>query len=110
MLQKQLKYLEFVQRVQNHTVWIQNLGAHFEKLEISTELAVIEAQTLQHNEHFKGIQAKNDELNDILKLAKVIFGHFFTRNNLCICRRSRSTQTWPRKKPINFVRYLMLWG
>ena len=74
MLQKQLKYLEFVQRVQNHTVWIQNLDAHFEKLEISTELPVIEAQTLQHNEHYKGIQAKNEELNDMVQLSKVIFG------------------------------------
>lgn len=75
MLTKRLKYLEFLQKVQNHSTWIQNLNGYFDRLDISLELPVIEAQTLQHNEHFKLIQVKHEDLKSIIDGGKQLEDH-----------------------------------
>ena len=71
-LQKRLEHLNFLQKVDNHSNWLKNLGTHFDQLEVSNELATIDAQSLQHQENWKVMQVKHDELAKIIEVGKAL--------------------------------------
>ena len=58
--------------VNKYWPFVQN---HFEKLEVAKELPLIEAQTLQHDEQFKIMQVKNDDLKKIVESGDKLEDH-----------------------------------
>ena len=74
-LKEHLEHLNFLQKVDNHSNWLKTLGNHFDQLEVSSELATIDAQSLQHQENWKVMQVKHEELDNILKIGQELPKH-----------------------------------
>ena len=75
LLQKRLQYQEFIAAANSFDNWIDTEKALLEKFSVSSDLALIDAQKIQHNEHGKMIKTKSSELETVHQLGTLVEDH-----------------------------------
>ena len=75
LLEKRLKYQEFIASANSFDSWIDTEKSLLEKFNVSSDLALIDAQKIQHNEHGKMIKAKSADLENVNHLGKLVEAH-----------------------------------
>ena len=72
LLEKTLHYQEFVEIANAFENWMNQEHQVLEKFSVSNDLAVIEAQKIQHDEHGKSINAKSADLEKVIQMGEKV--------------------------------------
>ena len=75
MLNETLNYQEYAEEARVLENWLNNEEAVFDSFAVSNDLATIDAQKIQHDEHAKLITAKRAELASLNEKASTVVGH-----------------------------------
>ena len=71
-MEKTLHYQEFVEIANAFENWMNQEHQVLEKFSVSNDLAVIEAQKIQHDEHGKSINAKSADLEKVIQMGEKV--------------------------------------
>lgn len=71
-MEKTLHYQEFVEIANAFENWMNQENQVLEKFSVSNDLAVIEAQKIQHDEHGKSINAKSADLEKVIQMGEKV--------------------------------------
>ena len=75
MLGETLNFQEYSEEARVLENWLTNEEAVFDSFAVSNDLATIDAQKIQHDEHAKIIQSKRADLAALNEKAKTVVGH-----------------------------------